>query len=213
MCPAHVATLSDRRCVSERDCAIPPQIQLQKCTQPGPVGQSIQCMNTNYIATHCVVLCHLLVRKKCILANCIWICICQKHMKLSFSSWGYNYISGSLRKRELSVLNQKGSSVKLVKICFFCFTNYPLTFLQPWQKTDRESQSICRNHPLLFFLGFSLFIISRVYFMFLLAISWFMLQCCSFLICVVTPSRQLLFSIHFIMVQKSIWDLKVACSR
>lgn len=38
MHPAHAATLSDRRRVPEWARAIPSQIQLQKCTQPGPVG-------------------------------------------------------------------------------------------------------------------------------------------------------------------------------
>lgn len=50
MCPAHAATLSDRWCVPEWDSTIPSQIQLQKCTKPGPVGQSGQCTNTNYIS-------------------------------------------------------------------------------------------------------------------------------------------------------------------
>lgn len=62
LCPAHAATLSDRWSVSERDCAIPPQVQLQKWTQSGSVGQSGQRKNPNYancVKRHRFLLCKL----------------------------------------------------------------------------------------------------------------------------------------------------------
>lgn len=62
LCSAHAATLSDRWSVSERDRAIPPQVQLQKCTQSGSVGQSGQCKNpyyTNCVKRHRFLLCKL----------------------------------------------------------------------------------------------------------------------------------------------------------
>lgn len=63
MYPAHAATLSDRRRVPEWDSTIPSQIQLQKCAQPGPVGQSDKCTSTNYVSCEsfqCVVQCSLI---------------------------------------------------------------------------------------------------------------------------------------------------------
>ena len=43
VCPAHASTLSDWWGVSERNSAISSQVQLWKCSESGPVGQSGQC--------------------------------------------------------------------------------------------------------------------------------------------------------------------------